>query len=315
MATKAPFPWFGGKSKAAELIWSRLESDCRNYVEPFLGSAAVFLGRPTDFSGWVTLNDLDGHIVNFWRSVKFSPDKTALAAANPVFEADLHARHLKLVGNESRLAARLMADPQYHEPELAGWWAWGACVWIGGEWCSGKGPWHAEPDKEGIDSFTKGTGGTGVNRQLPHLGDGGTGVTEQKLEWVRQWFVELQDNFREARIACGSWDRIMSPLTITRNGVCGVVLDPPYSQTDSVYSKDSSTVSGDVRKWCIENGDNTKLRIALCGHAGEHEQLESMGWKVETWAKGGGYQGADDRERIWFSPHCKHLIPKINDLI
>ena len=314
MATKAPFPWFGGKSKAAELIWSRLGSDCRNYVEPFLGSAAVFLGRPTDFSGWVTLNDLDGHIVNFWRSVKFSPDKTALAAANPVFEADLHARHLKLVGNESRLAARLMADPQYHEPELAGWWAWGACVWIGSEWCSGKGPWHAEPDKKGIDSFTKGNGGKGVNRKLPHL-DGGKGVTEQKLEWVRQWFVELQDNFREARIACGSWDRIMSPLTMTRNGVCGVVLDPPYSQTDSVYSKDSSTVSGDVRKWCIENGDNTKLRIALCGHAGEHEQLESMGWKVETWAKGGGYQGADDRERIWFSPHCKHLIPKINDLI
>ena len=341
MATKAPFPWFGGKSKAAELIWSRLGSDCRNYVEPFLGSAAVFLGRPTDFSGWVTLNDLDGHIVNFWRSVKFSPDKTALAAANPVFEADLHARHLKLVGNESRLAARLMADPQYHEPELAGWWAWGACVWIGSKWCSGKGPWHAEPDKEGIDSFTKGNGEKGVKRQLPHLGNGGTGVnrklphldggkgvnrqlphlgngagvTEQKLEWVRQWFVELQDNFREARIACGSWDRIMSPLTMTRNGVCGVVLDPPYSQTDSVYSKDSSTVSGDVRKWCIENGDNTKLRIALCGHAGEHEQLESMGWKVKTWAKSGGYQGADDRERIWFSPHCKHLIPKINDLI
>lgn len=24
----------------------------------------------------------------------------------------------------------------------------------------------------------------------------------------------------------------------------------------------------------------------------------------ETWAKKGGYQGADDRERIWFSPHC-----------
>ncbi|MCL5460263.1 hypothetical protein M3M33_16620, partial [Loigolactobacillus coryniformis] len=46
------------------------------------------------------------------------------------------------------------------------------------------------------------------------------------------------------------------------------------------------------------------LRIALCGHAGEHESLESHGWRVERWAKRGGYQGADDRERIWFSPHC-----------
>ena len=328
MAIKAPFPWFGGKSKAAELIWSKLGSDCGNYVEPFLGSAAVFLGRPTEFSGWVTLNDLDGHVVNFWRSIKFSPDKTALAAANPVFEADLHARHLKLVGSESTLAKRLMADPQYHEPELAGWWAWGACVWIGGHWCSGKGPWHSEPDEEGIASFTlknegKGVnrqlphlkGGRGVNRKLPHLENEGRGVTEQKLEWVQQWFVELQDNFREARIACGHWERIMSSGTMTRNGVCGVVLDPPYSQTDSVYSKDSSTVSGDVRKWCIENGDNPKLRISMCGHAGEHEQLESEGWQVETWDKSGGYQGKDDRERIWFSPHCKNLKSEIVNLI
>ena len=29
-----------------------------------------------------------------------------------------------------------------------------------------------------------------------------------------------------------------------------------------------------------------------------------IGWTVETWAKSGGYQGADDRERIWFSPAC-----------
>ena len=46
------------------------------------------------------------------------------------------------------------------------------------------------------------------------------------------------------------------------------------------------------------------LRIALCGHDGEHNELEAMGWTVETWDKAGGYQGADDRERIWFSLGC-----------
>ena len=46
------------------------------------------------------------------------------------------------------------------------------------------------------------------------------------------------------------------------------------------------------------------LRIALCGHDGEHNELEAMGWTLETWDKAGGYQGADDRERIWFSPGC-----------
>ncbi|MDV7391037.1 DNA adenine methylase, partial [Arthrospira platensis SPKY1] len=104
---KAPFPWFGGKSRAADLIWSRIGADCRNYVEPFLGSGAVFLGRPPEFSGWVTLNDYDGLLVNFWRSVNQHPKETAEAACQPVFEADLHARHLALVNARERLNDRL----------------------------------------------------------------------------------------------------------------------------------------------------------------------------------------------------------------
>jgi len=350
--SKAPFPWFGGKSKAAELIWSRFGAeDLGNYVEPFLGSAAVFLRRPAEFCGWVTLNDFDGHLVNFWRSVSMKPEETAQAAASPVFECDLHARHLRLVREHGRLSARLMADPDYCEPTLAGWWAWGACVWIGSGWCGGEGPWTTVEDDEGVQVFSQlphlGDGGTGVNRQLPHLGDGGTGVnrqlphlgnggtgvnrqlphlgnggkgvnrqlphlgnggrgglTAEKLAWITDWFIALQDSFREARVACGDWQRICSSGTMTRNGTCAVLLDPPYSLTGAVYAKDSSTVSGDVRRWCIENGTNPRLRIALCGHDTEHNELESLGWTVETWAKGGGYQGKDDRERIWFSPAC-----------
>jgi len=321
MEAKAPFPWFGGKSKAAELIWSRFGAeDIGNYVEPFLGSAAVFLRRPSEFSGWVTLNDFDGHLVNFWRSVSMKPEETAQAAASPVFECDLHARHLRLVREHGRLSARLMADPDYCEPTLAGWWAWGVCVWIGGGWCGGDGPWHAQPDDEGFPMFVRcadssgdvqkrlphlGNGGRGVNRKLPHLGNGGTGgTTAEKLAWITDWFVGLQDSFREARVACGDWARICSPGTMTRNGTCAVLLDPPYSLTGAVYAKDSSTVSGDVRRWCIENGTNPKLRIALCGHDTEHNELEALGWTVDTWAKSGGYQGKDYRERIWFSPAC-----------
>ena len=42
---KTPFPWFGGKSRAASLIWDRFGSPA-NYVEPFAGSLAVLLSRP-----------------------------------------------------------------------------------------------------------------------------------------------------------------------------------------------------------------------------------------------------------------------------
>ena len=299
---KVPFPYFGGKLKAAELIWSRLGADAGNWIEPFFGSGAVWLNRPKEFTGWATVNDLSGDIANVWRSMQANPEAVAEAAFWPVNECDLHARHLWLVNNAKTLSARLMADPDYHYTKAAGWWIWGACSWIGGGWCAGDGPWHAEPDEEGISALILGDGGRGVKRQLPHLG-GGQGVN-RKLEWLQEWFGELQEGMGDARVCCGDWERIMSPGTMTRNGPAAVLLDPPYSLTGAVYAQDSSSISGDVRAWCCANGGDPMLRIALCGHDGEHNELEAMGWTVETWDKVGGYQGADDRERIWFSPGC-----------
>ena len=332
MKLKAPFPYFGAKSMAAEIILSRFgASALGNYAEPFFGSGAVWLNRPDAFTGWAILNDLNGHVANFWRAIKASPAEVARYAGDPVHECDLHARHLWLVTTGPALSARLMADPEHYDAKAAGWWAWGACSWIGGGWCAGDGPWHAEPDAEGVPTFTKGDGGTGVNRQLPHLGNGGTGVNrklphlgdggkgvnrkqDDKAAHLSGWFGELSAAFTTARFACGDWQRICSPDTLTRNGLCAVLLDPPYSQTEAVYASDSNTVAHDVRAWCATNGANPKLRIALCGHAGEHEALEALGWTVETWTKKGGYScKSDDRERIWFSPAClgTHREPEL----
>ena len=68
MSLKAPFPYFGGKGRAAPIIWRAL-GDPSGYVEPFAGSAAVLLARP-EFKGRrvETLNDLDGWLVNVWRA-------------------------------------------------------------------------------------------------------------------------------------------------------------------------------------------------------------------------------------------------------
>ena len=44
---KAPFPWFGGKSRVQAQVCDRF-GDVRNYVEPFAGSLSVLLGRPDD---------------------------------------------------------------------------------------------------------------------------------------------------------------------------------------------------------------------------------------------------------------------------
>ena len=45
MSLQAPFPYFGGKRRAASQVWQALGDP--GYVEPFAGSAAVLLGRPT----------------------------------------------------------------------------------------------------------------------------------------------------------------------------------------------------------------------------------------------------------------------------
>ncbi len=133
---KAPFPWFGGKSRAAALVWERF-GDCRHYIEPFAGSLAVLLKRPEDHMGRLeTVNDKDAHLANLWRSVQYDPEAVIAAADWPVSEADLHARHKWLVDwmtDERR--ERFMLDPAYHEPQVAGWWLWGICQWIGGGWC------------------------------------------------------------------------------------------------------------------------------------------------------------------------------------
>jgi hypothetical protein len=80
-------------------------------------------------------------------------------------------------------------------------------------------------------------GGMGVNRQLPHLGDCGRG---DRLQWLTEWFCHISERLQDTRICCGDWERICSVGSMTRNGKCAVLLDPPYSQTDAVYAHDSN---------------------------------------------------------------------------
>jgi len=130
---KSPFPWFGGKSRVAELVWSRF-GDVQNYVEPFFGSGAVLLARPSE-PGIETVNDRDCLVANFWRALQHDPDGVARYADWPVNEADQHARHLWLCSQEN-FRERMKTDVDYYDANIAGWWVWGQCIWIGSGWCS-----------------------------------------------------------------------------------------------------------------------------------------------------------------------------------
>jgi DNA adenine methylase len=174
---KAPFPYPGGKSRVADLVWQRL-GNVDNFVEPFAGTLAVLLRRPAEHlaNGYrvETVNDANHYLVNFWRSVKYAPADVAEWADWPVMEADLHARHKWLV--RSREAAEwreaMRTDPEHFNAKIAGWWVWGQCCWIGGQWCQ-DGVSHKKqmPQIDQQNGLHRNTGITDWE-QVPKMGSG-----------------------------------------------------------------------------------------------------------------------------------------------
>lgn len=307
----APFPYFGGKRKAAQLAWSRF-GDVKNYVEPFCGSAAVLLAAP-EGKRIETVNDADGFIINFWRAVQADPDAVAYWADWPVTEIDLTARHGWLVNRADRLKWSL-EDPDFYDAKIAGWWVWGACNWLGSGWCEGHGP-HRSNGCTIIDTrqLPHLGAGKGIKRQLPHLGNAGRGYDHPRTAFIRDWMHRLADRLRGVRITCGDWKRVADSRSVTFNhGLTAIFLDPPYTHGNMNYAEGGvgGELSREVQAWCLEAGTNTKLRIVLCGHAGEHDILEAHGWRAEIWASGGGYaRSAIAKEKrksetLWFSPAC-----------
>ena len=289
---KAPFPYFGGKSRVAGVVWERF-GDVPNFVDPFAGSLAVLLNRPHE-PGTETVNDLDGWLCNFWRAVRQDPDRVAAWADWPVSELDLHARGdwLFYRPGAAGFVERMRADPDYYCVKTAGWWVWGACSWIGTGW----GP----------------RAGRGVHRQLPHVGDAGQGLTD--------YLHALAARLRRVRVVCGDWSRVTGPSVTTRHGTTAVLLDPPYGDGKMEYAAggNRSGVHLGVRDWAVANGDDPALRIALCGYDGLFDMPAS--WECVAWKNRGGYGSQGDgegranasRERVWFSPHC--LKPDAPDL-
>jgi DNA adenine methylase len=258
-----------------------------------MGSLAMLLLRPDPIIGTETVNDADGFLANFWRAVQRDPEAVARWADWPVNENDLHPRHIWLKGERSELTRKLEGDPHFFDAKIAGWWVWGQCCWIASGWCdeSRSGPW-------GIIEVDG-------NRQLVHLGNAGHLI---------EYFGQLSDRLRQVRVCSGDWTRVCGPTPTFKLGLTAVFLDPPYAdtaqRTTDLYSKDSESVAHAVRKWALANGDNPKMRIALCGYQDEHKMPKS--WECLPWKTSGGYGRLSrikkndnaNRERIWFSPHC-----------
>lgn len=86
---KPPFAYYGGKTNLASVI-AGLLPEHTHYVEPFAGSLAVLLAKPP--SKMETVNDLDGDVMAFWRTLRDRPDDLArVCSLTPHSRAELAA--------------------------------------------------------------------------------------------------------------------------------------------------------------------------------------------------------------------------------
>lgn len=302
MKIKAPFRYFGGKSAVADEVWRRLGTGAdapKHYIEPFAGSLAVLLTRPPPVDGQVfieTVNDLDGLLVNVWRAIAHAPDDVRRHASWPVSEIDLHARRDWLLSRRSEITTNL-SDPEWFDAKAAGWWIWGASLWIGSGW------------------------GSSTSRQMPQLAHRRQmGVSTKSLD-----MIDLVSNrLRGVRALCGDWKRALSrSLTGSPTRARGlwpvaVFIDTPYPKgVEYAVGGDAQSISDEAWTWATNMAESDdSIRIAVCGY--EDGRHVPDGWSTYRWStsnreRGSGYgnQAIDGQGRhngkqevIWFSPGC-----------
>ena len=166
-----------------------------------------------------------------------------------------------------------------------------------------------------------GNAGRGVNRQLPHLGDAGR-AGYNNMEYrpnVLGYFEQLAGRLRDVRVCCGDWSRVVTNGALSFGSAVGVFLDPPYLgdvRTADLYAVDDHTIAHAVRDWCLEHGDDPRLRIVLAGYSDEHDELIPDTWKryrysasvaystTASAARQDGNHANRKSEVLWMSPHC-----------
>ena len=262
-----PYPYFGGKRRALDLIWSLL-GPVDSFTDPFGGSCVVPLNAPHALKR-VVVGDINGLIVNAWRAMAADPDAVAAAADWPTFHLDLLARDHVLRREAPALPGKLEADPRFFDAELAGWWLWSVSNSIDmGASLSGVGraPNVSIPSLGSRRGVRVGSGSS-IPRVLDH--PAGQGVTAQRRDpggrrppvdagaqrvqgvnanhaglveafdpddhgaRLRPWMREIQRRVHGWYVLCRSWERILGSASMLgipppTSTITGLLLDPPY---------------------------------------------------------------------------------------
>ena len=289
------FPYIGGKYTVAPEINRRFgEIDTR--IDAFTGSSSwILASEPAKYE---IVNDLDGYVVNYLRAVKYAPDEVARHLDFPRAELELVARHHYVRDKLPELVAKLGGDPDYYDPVLAARWAYVMAYKLDPSLIK-PGGWSVR-DRRLI--YERGEGRirgsmTSTPRLLARL------VKERR---VFEYVATLSERLRSVQVFWNDFEVVAGKGKQPEFGVVGILLDPPYPRhlRDYEYDTDGADVWHRAARWAIANGDNPKLRIAVCGYNdAESDALFSHSWTRFVWRRSGIGQHKD-RECIWFSPHC-----------
>ncbi len=309
----SPFTYFGNKKHVAADVWSRFGA-VKSYYEPFFGTGSMFFSSPyMDTIERAVLNDLDGMVANFWRSVKFSLQETACYCDMGQHEIELHARLLAVWKEIGQITHKLVEDVSWHDPKLAGYWATAMSADLVPRCGTGGGPWALD-DKGRLH---KRSDSAGMSFSKPNAD------RKNCIRWAAEGTVEasllsLHTALTRAYVLCGDWQRCFIEYQLRETPI-GVFFDPPYDEgvnkISAVY-KQSKPITSSIKDWATKFGAKVNFRIAICGYSGEYDSLVAEhGWEEFKWKGTGGYgktgKSAEavgminrHKETIWFSPYC-----------
>lgn len=105
---RTPLTYYGGKQMLAAQIVAQMPSH-RVYLEAFAGGAAVLFAKPR--AERETINDLDGTIMRFWRTLRERPDELAAAVATtPYGRSEWQASRDQEVDDDLEASRRLLVE-------------------------------------------------------------------------------------------------------------------------------------------------------------------------------------------------------------
>ena len=308
----APLVGLGNKSPATDLIWERL-GVAETYIEPFAYTCSVALSNPSPSAlKQEILNDHNGFVTNFWRSIKHDYEQTAFYADMPISHLDFIAAEKKLLQDYSSLVSAMREHILFYDPKLAGLWAYYLALSID----IGR-HLHIGDYTGARPTVSVGKGVSAGRKNTPFfIGGLEDGVWRFNGTRLEEWFKVLAFRLRNSLIYCTDWNDLFSNSMLGQNknspdSFTQIFFDPPYADAahkGKTYVDEKVGIHKDVMLKAIDLAENERNRIIVCGYENDH--IAPEGWTKEIW-KGdgirlGGQQKQDysRAEAIWCSPSC-----------